>query len=70
MDDDKAIAKRVFIGDVLQPPRDLKLTIMVDGEAVRRASQAIEQAKLALAGMATPVARWNRSNERDIIDQE
>jgi hypothetical protein len=70
MDDNKAITKYVHAGDVLYPIRDLKITITIDVETMRRASQAVEEARRVLAGHAVRVAPWRRPDERNIIDQE
>ncbi len=62
------ITKRVVTGEVLYSPASIKIKVNIDPAVMRRAAEAAERAKLAMAGMA--VRFPFRPDERNVIDQE
>ncbi len=70
MSDDTQLTRYVHQGEPIFRIGDLCITITIDPAIMRRATEAAEQARRAMVGMAVPLSRLHRPDERNVIDLE
>lgn len=67
--DEKQLTRKVYEGDLVLPVKMLGITIMADAENVTRYNEAVTNLKQALARLSNATRAWQKSDEKNIIDQ-